>query len=225
LHVLLEMEAYPSRETDEQMARDLDLAQLALGVLPDAALIVLQPRGRKQASGRTQHSAMNWSVRKHRWRVLELWKVPAEELLGLDEVGLVPFVPLGKSRESPRVLLERCRERIERQSRPQQRSTLLTITSIMAGLRYTDVGEWFEFFGGKVMLAESPLYQLWMAEKERETRQDDIVRVLKARLGPVPEETAAIVKSVADLEKLDRALTHAARCRDLDDFRKRIARG
>src|SRR5437879_5517113 len=81
LPMLLEMETYPSRETDEQMARDLDLAQLALGVLPDAAVIVLCRRGKRQAAGRAQHSALGWSARRHRWRVLELWKVPADELL------------------------------------------------------------------------------------------------------------------------------------------------
>src|SRR5437763_816038 len=35
LHVLLEMESYPSKETEEQLVRDMNLAEMALGVLPD----------------------------------------------------------------------------------------------------------------------------------------------------------------------------------------------
>jgi hypothetical protein len=224
LPFLLEVEAYPSPETDEQMARDLDLAELALGVLPDAAVIVLCRRGRRQAPGRAQQSALGWSVRRHRWRVVELWKVPAEELLAMNEVGLVPFVPLARTRERPAALLQRCWERIEQQGRPDERATLLTITSIMATMRYTGAERWIEALGGKTMLAESPLYQKWMAEKECETKQEAILRFLLGRFGEVPEAVAAQVRAVTDLEKLDAAIDNAARCGSLDAFRKRLAR-
>lgn len=141
---LLEVEAYPYRETEEQLSRDLDLAQMALGVLPDAAVIVLCRRGRRQASERTQRSALVWSLRRHRWKVLELWKVPAEHLLALNDVGVIPVVPLCRSREPAPVLLRRCRERILAQAPPNERSTLLTITSILATLRYTEPEQWIE---------------------------------------------------------------------------------
>jgi hypothetical protein len=75
--VLLEIEAYPSTENEEQLARDMDLAQLALGVLPDAVLLVLCPRGQQKQSSRCQEaSALGWSRRRHEWKVVELWKVP-----------------------------------------------------------------------------------------------------------------------------------------------------
>src|SRR4051794_27770318 len=48
MHVLLEMEAYPSRENEEQLAKDMDLAEMALGVLPDSVLIVLSRRGNQK---------------------------------------------------------------------------------------------------------------------------------------------------------------------------------
>ncbi len=144
LPFLLEIETYPSKETDEQLARDLDLAALALGTLPDAAVIVLCPRGKRQAAGRAQHSTLGWSSRRHRWRRLEMWKVPADDLLALNEVGLVPLVPLARTREQAPALLQRCRDRIDRQGRPDQRVTLLTITSIMARMRYTDPEGWIE---------------------------------------------------------------------------------
>ncbi len=74
------------------------------------------------------------------------------------------------------------------------------------------------------MLAESPLYQQWMAEMKCETRQEAIVTVLGARFGAIPEEVTAHVRSVTDLAKLERAIKHAARCTGFDDFRKRLAR-
>jgi hypothetical protein len=73
------------------------------------------------------------------------------------------------------------------------------------------------------MLAESPLYQKWMAEKAREVTQSHIVRVLRTRLGEVPEVVAAQVRSIVDLEKLEEALDHASVCKSMADFRKRIA--
>ena len=50
LHLLVEIESYPSKENEEQLVRDMDLAELALGTLPDTVLIVLRQRGKKQSS-------------------------------------------------------------------------------------------------------------------------------------------------------------------------------
>ena len=116
------------------------------------------------------------------------------------------------------------REHIERQCPPNERATLMTITSILAGMRYTDVEQWFEFFGGSNMLAESPLYQKWMRENSCKTKQDDIVRILQKRFGAVPEASAAQVRTVTDLEKLDRAIDDAIECRTLEAFRNRLTR-
>ena len=72
------------------------------------------------------------------------------------------------------------------------------------------------------MLAESPLYQKWMAENAREVKQADILFILEERLGEVPETVAVQVRSISDLEKLTEAMRHALRCRSIVDFRKRI---
>jgi hypothetical protein len=220
--LLLEIETYPSAETNEQLSRDLDLAALALGKLPDAAVIVLCRRGKNQAAGRTQQSLLGWSQRKHRWRVLELWKVSAEELLGMNEVGLLPLLPLTRSRESPELLFRQSWERIDQQGRSDQRVQLLTITSILAGLRYTEATGWIETLGGKSMLAESSVYQKWMAEKECETKQVDIVFILEERFGDVPEAIAVQVRSITDPEKLKEWMRHSLHCKSIADFRKRI---
>lgn len=74
------------------------------------------------------------------------------------------------------------------------------------------------------MLAESPLYQKWMTEKERETKQGAIISFLEARFGTMPEAVAAHIRSVTEVAKLERAIKHAARCTGFDDFRKRLQR-
>src|SRR5207249_4664890 len=156
-------------------ARDMDVAQMALGVLPDAVVLVLCPRGnQKQSSNRQVQSALGWSGRRHWWNVVKLWKVPAEELLALEEVGLVPLLPLTRSRQSPETLVQQSRERIERHAVPAEQPTLLTITAIMASMRSGTLERWLSLLGGKNVVEHSPLYQHWMAEERRATRQADI---------------------------------------------------
>ncbi len=72
------------------------------------------------------------------------------------------------------------------------------------------------------MLAESPLYQKWMAENSRETTQANILRVLRVRHGEVPEVVAVQVRSISDREKLEETLDHAVVCENFADFRNRI---
>jgi hypothetical protein len=64
-----------------------------------------------------------------------------------------------------------------------------------------------------------------MEENTCETRQADIVDFLKARFGAVPDELAARIRLVTDLQKLKEAITLAGRCASLDAFRKRFAKG
>ena len=148
--VLLEIETYPSSDTEEQLARDMDLAQLALGVMPDAVVLVLCRRGQqKQSSRRQEAAALGWSGRRHWWKVVELWKVPAEQLLTLDEVGLMPLLPLTQSKQAPETLVQQSKERIQRQASASEQPTLLTITAIMASQRSGTVEEMVAHLGRK----------------------------------------------------------------------------
>ena len=47
------------------------------------------------------------------WHVVELWTIPAAELLQAGDVGLIPWVPLTDFAEPPEAMLQRCRESIE----------------------------------------------------------------------------------------------------------------
>jgi hypothetical protein len=151
--------------------------------------------------------------------------MPAEEVLALGEVGLVPLLLLTRSRHAPETVLQQCRERIEQQGRPEERSTLTAVTAILTGLRFGYAERWLELLGGKKVVSDSPVYQKWMEEQACATRQADIVAFLKARFGAVPEDLAARIRSVTDLQKLEEAVTLAGRCTSLDAFRRRFAKG
>ena len=45
------------------------------------------------------------------WRAIKLWELPAEELLALGDVALLPSVPLAKLSGPPERIVERCKGR------------------------------------------------------------------------------------------------------------------
>jgi hypothetical protein len=151
-----------------------------------------------------------------------LWEVPDKDLLALGDVGLVPLLPLTKSRQPVPTLVQQSKERIEGQAPTAERDSLLTITAIMAAMRAGHVEQWLSILGGKMVVEHSPLYQMWMAEKERETKQADIVSFLTARFKTVPEEVAAYVRTVTDLNKLEEGIKLAAKCRSVNAFHKQF---
>jgi hypothetical protein len=75
-----------------------------------------------------------------RWRVVELWNVPAEPVLATADPGLMPWVPLMQSAEPPDVVLRRCREVIDQHATAAEREPLLTVTQVFTALRYKDPG-------------------------------------------------------------------------------------
>jgi hypothetical protein len=74
------------------------------------------------------------------------------------------------------------------------------------------------------VVEHSPLYQQWMQEAYRATKQAAIVSFLEARFGAVPEELGASIRSVADLGKLEQGIKLAAQCSSLNQFHKRFAK-
>jgi hypothetical protein len=91
-------------------------------------------------------------------------------------------------------------------------------------MRSGTVEHWLSLLGGKNVVEHSPLYQHWMEEKARETKQAAIVSVLEARFEAVPEALGASIRTVADLNKLEQGIKLAARCSSLSQFQKRFAK-
>jgi hypothetical protein len=95
LLVIVEFATYAERRVAEQVWRNALLVMLDRRVVPEIVTLVLYPRGTYQVPGTdTQTSSLQWTRVQIAWRVVELWQLPAEELLAANEVGLVPWVPL-----------------------------------------------------------------------------------------------------------------------------------
>ena len=69
------------------------------------------------------------------WRVVELWKLPAADLLDAGDVGLLPPVPLADFDGPLEPILEECRDRIEREAAEDEREDPQVVTRILAGLK------------------------------------------------------------------------------------------
>jgi hypothetical protein len=92
---LIEIETYPDQETSAQLRDDAAMVLLTRGVLPDILLIVLHPKGNLVVSPeQVLASAHGLSELRLRIHVVNLWTVPAAELLAANDVGLIPWVPL-----------------------------------------------------------------------------------------------------------------------------------
>jgi hypothetical protein len=219
LHVLIEIATSPEKRSLEQAMDDLTLAYSALGHLPELLMLVLRPKGKFRIGGtRSIQSKLGLSRLEVEWRTIELWTLSAEEFLAQGDVGILPWVPLMQMDGPPESVLERCAERIERESPPKQRTDMLVISEVMAGLRFPGL-DLMTLFGGKKMMIESPLIQKVIAE----TIQDSVLDVLKDRFETVPRDVTKLVRAEMNDKKLKKLVVLAGKCRDLDKFRDALS--
>ena len=215
---LLEIATYPEERLGEQLVRDVMLVYLDRNRLPEVITLVLHPKGRQLPPGeRELTSRLGRTSCRVGWPVINLWEIPAEELLQAEDVGLVPWVPLSKITGPPEPVFVRCREIIDRNAAPVQRESLLVVTQVLTRLQFNDP-KILEILGGKEIMIESPLIQ----EIVQETIQKNILRVLRARFRSVPEELESELQQVRNDETLSTLLDEAATCPDLDSFRTQL---
>ncbi len=216
---LLEVSTYADRRTQEQLTRDAMLIYLDRGVLPEVIVLVLAPKGRQRvSSGRRLHSRRGLTSVSVKWRVVELWKVPAEELLKTGDVGLIPWVMLADSPDPPLSLAQRCRDTIDQHAPSGERENLLAVVQVLERLRYRDASV-FTIFGGKEAMIESPLID----ELISEARHEMLVEFLRARFGKIPVDLENRIRTVQDKDELTQMTRSAAACRDLAAFQKSLA--
>jgi predicted transposase YdaD len=149
-----------------------------------------------------------------RWRVAELWTLPAEFLLSQNEVGLIPWVPLTQFKIPPEVILQECRQRIEQNAASDERANLLAVTQVLTRLRYNDP-QLLSILGGMQVMIESPLIQEIVAR----TKHEAILQFLEGRFGTVPADVAVRLRGILEEQILRDLIRHAALCPDLDSFR------
>ncbi|HTU17325.1 MAG TPA: hypothetical protein VMG10_04625 [Gemmataceae bacterium] len=212
--ILVEVATYPEPRVQQQAADDLMLVYQARGVMPELLTLVLRERGQYRVPAEFEaRSELGWTSLRCSWKVVELWQVPAEELLAAGEVGIIPWVPLTRFEEPPRDMLQRCRDRIDREARQEERRGLLAVTQVLTRLRFPDP-QLLALFGGRQIMIESPLIDELMAERT----QENILLVLDTRFGAVPESLSARLKSVSKMKKLEELIKVAAQCPDLKSF-------
>jgi hypothetical protein len=231
---LLEVATYPERRVGQQLTRDLMLVYLDRGELPEAVTLVLRPKGEYRVpSRRSLRSRRGLSSCNVRWRVVELWTLPAEELLAAKDVGLIPWVPLTDFADPPDSVIRRCREGIERHAPAREKENLLAVTQVLTRLRYNIPGL-TTLLGGKEAMIESPLIdelladpefvEAYVAKKTRANAQRNILMFLETRFGAIPPDLAERIQSVADEDRLTDLVRKAASCPDLDAFRRETQR-
>jgi hypothetical protein len=229
---LVEVATYPERRVGQQMTDDLLLVYLDRRQLPEAVTLVLRPKGKYRVPrSRNLRSRRGLSSCRVNWQVVELWTIPAEELLQAGDVGLIPWIPLTDFAEPPETMLQRCRESIEQHAPPGEKANLLAVTQVFSFLRYNDLAM-LTALGGKEVMLEIPFLDEIVMEKTRETARatacetarQDIVTVLEARFGDVPRDLSEEIESVADAKQLRGLVRLAASCPDLDAFRRALAR-
>ena len=162
---LIEVATYPERRVGQQLTGDLMLVYLDRGELPEAVTFVLRPKGKYRIPrSRNLHSRHGLSSCHLKWRVVELWTIPAAELLQAGDVGLIPWVPLTDFADPPEKMMERCRDVIEQNAPPDEKANLLAVTQVLAYLRYNDMGL-LTILGGRKVMLESPLIDELVQEK------------------------------------------------------------
>jgi hypothetical protein len=225
-HFLLEVATYADRRIKDQLTRDAMLVYLDCGVLPEAIVLVLARKGKQRvSSGRRLNSRHGLTSVSIKWRVVELWELPAEDLLKAGDVGLIPWVMLANSSEPPLALARRCREAIDQHAPAGERENLLAVVQVLARLRYDEPGV-FAVLGGKQIMIESPLIDELVSEAvseaESKTLHKAILEVLKTRFGDVPAELENRIRSVMDNDILTQMTRDAAACKDLAAFQKSL---
>jgi len=221
--VLVEVITYADQRVREQLVRDIGLVLIDRRTLPEVLTLVLHPRGHVQVGSQEElRSRLAWTHLQVNWRLVELWTVPAEQLLAANDIGLIPWIPLTRFADPPENVLRQCRARIDEQAPPEERANLLAIAQVMTRLRYNDP-RLLALFGGRQAMIESPLIQELLAETLTDTKRKDILLLLADRFGSVPPELIAGLQAIQDEVRLSALLVWASRCPDLDAFRARLS--
>jgi hypothetical protein len=230
---ILEIATDPDARVPSQAVRDMALVYLERGILPEVLVLFLREKGNVPAADAVElHSRRRFTKLNLSWKAIKLWEVPAEELLAMNDVGLLPWVPLAKVSGSPERIVRRCRARMD-QAAPRIGQTeyenLLVVTQFLLPLRYNEDLTLLErlraLLGGRQVMIESPLYQEIVEESERKgeikARQQDIMDVLLRRFGP-PAQALKVELNAVEFDRLRDLLGFAVSCRSLASFRKQL---
>jgi hypothetical protein len=226
---ILEIATYPDARVPSQVVRDAALGFLERNILPEVLVVFLHEKGNVPAAESIElRSRKGFTTLSLRWRAIKLWEIPAEDLLAMGDIGLLPWVPLAKFPGSPESIVRRCRARIDHHASSPDRDDLLAASQFLLPLRYDKepvLGKLRKLLGGREAMIESPLYREVVEEAKREgateAMQQDILDLLEVRFGPQSKDLEIELKAIA-FDQLRELLRFAVKCRSLASFRKRL---
>ncbi len=214
---LLEIYTYPDSRIPGELADDLMLTYIDRRRLPEVLTLILHPKGNLQAPpSHRVASPLGWSGLAFSWQVVELWKVPVGPLLAAKDPGLVPWLLLTQLDREPSAVLHDARD-ILGNAMPSELESLQIATQILGRLRYNDEGL-FAILGGKKAMIESPVFKEIIAE----TRQKDILSILRGKFEKVSSTVEDKVKTIQDDARLDDLLFQAATSSSLEEFEQKL---
>lgn len=215
---VVEVATYPDHRVPEQLLQDAALVYLDRGRHPEVVAIVLRPKGAVRVAGAIElTSPAGWTHWQASWRAVELWTVPAADVLALGDVGLMPWVPLAQYDGPAELIFRQCRAIIDRDAKPEERDNLLAVTTVLAGLRYND-RRLLALLGGKEAMIDSPILIEFVAERMHKL----VLAALTARFGPVPDDIRQSLRTVLDEDRLEALNVVAVLCTDFDAFRREL---
>jgi hypothetical protein len=220
--VLVEIESYPASDVDRQVLDDLMLIAVDRKVMPEVVSLVLKPKGNVVVTGSAECVSRRGGTRiGGSWPVVRLWELEAEELFAAGDAGMIPWVPLAHTTQTPDVLMTRCRDRLATVPDLTDRAGLMAVTQILAGLAFPDQ-RFLDLFGGAQAMIESPVLdevkEILRKRYEADATRRGVVAVLESRLGPIPRERLDPLNSLTDEIRLQALLRLAATCPDFEGF-------
>ncbi|WP_165230380.1 hypothetical protein [Aquisphaera insulae] len=218
-YFVVEMATYPEPRIAEQAARDAALVYLERGIVPGVIVVVLRQRGRVPAPRMVQiQSESGRTTIQVKWHIVELWEIPAEDLLATGDVGVLPWVSLSKIEGPPGPIFSRCRERIIREAPTDERESLMAISQVLARLRYHEE-TLFQLLGGRKAMLELPFLEEFKAEWVREALEKDRAERAAA------EKAARAAAEKAAHAAAERAARAAVRRNIVDVLEARLGAG
>ena len=227
---IVEIASYPDARVPSQVVCNAALSFLARGVVPEIIVLFLHEKGKVQASDSVELQSRRGLTKLNlSWKAIKLWEVPAEDLLAIGDVGLVPWVPLAKYADDPERIIRRCRARIDAAVPPSpEHENLLAVTQVLLGLRYNEKplqNKLRGLLGGREAMIESPIYQEIVQESERkgatEAMRQAVLDVIVRRFGP-PAQALEVELKAIEFDRLRDLHGFAVGCRNLASFRKRL---
>jgi hypothetical protein len=225
----VEAEARPQADIGRRLFEYGARASIVTALPVISVVLWLEPDGKAPASP-YELRAGSRLVATWEYIGIEMYRLPAEELIARNLVGLLPLVPFAQGGRDLAVI-ERAADLVKERTTDVERGELGSLLAVFASRAFgVDVAR--SIFGrlhvSNEILESSPLYQQWMREWREKGIQEgiqvalreSILVLLQQRFGELPPELVGAL-SAADRGTLEALLPNLLTI-SLDELRARL---